>query len=237
MSREEYMKQLAYLLQDIPEEERREALEYYEDYFEEAGAGQEYSVIEMLGSPEKVVALIKEGLVGENSDMVEYTEAGYRDDRFDEFRKVPKPQDTFNRENTEETHGEEIKKKRQSTVKIIMGIVLIICVLELVIKIIGSVLGGVVGLTGGIISLVFGGIAAVFGTLGGGVVLLIRGIMQLGTATGTAFLSIGVGLLTLALGGILFIIWFNILFRLIPWLVKGVIKIFNKLFRKGVRQA
>ena len=65
MSREEYMKQLSFLLQDIPENEREEALAYYEDYFEEAGEGQERQVAATLGSPEKVAAMIKEGLAGE----------------------------------------------------------------------------------------------------------------------------------------------------------------------------
>ena len=37
MNRTEYLERLAFLLQDIPTEEREEALEYYEDYFEEAG--------------------------------------------------------------------------------------------------------------------------------------------------------------------------------------------------------
>ena len=34
MSRTEYMKQLAYLLQDVPDNEKEEALSWYEDYFE-----------------------------------------------------------------------------------------------------------------------------------------------------------------------------------------------------------
>ena len=37
MNREEYMKQLEYLLQDVPDSEREEALAYYQDYFEDAG--------------------------------------------------------------------------------------------------------------------------------------------------------------------------------------------------------
>ena len=37
MSREEFMKQLENLLSDVSEEEKREALEYYRCYFEDAG--------------------------------------------------------------------------------------------------------------------------------------------------------------------------------------------------------
>ena len=37
MNRIEYMTKLASLLQDIPEVERRDAMKYYNDYFDEAG--------------------------------------------------------------------------------------------------------------------------------------------------------------------------------------------------------
>ena len=38
MNRTEFLEQLERLLWDIPESERKEALEYYQDYFEDAGA-------------------------------------------------------------------------------------------------------------------------------------------------------------------------------------------------------
>ena len=52
MSRTEFMNQLKNLLWDIPEYEREEALNYYEDYFDDAGAENEAQVIASLGSPE-----------------------------------------------------------------------------------------------------------------------------------------------------------------------------------------
>ena len=77
MSRTEFMNQLKNLLWDIPKEEREEALNYYEDYFDDAGADHEAQVIEALGSPEKVAAIIKEGLKEERKDQGEYSETGY----------------------------------------------------------------------------------------------------------------------------------------------------------------
>ena len=65
MSRVEFMNQLKNLLWDIPEGEREEALNYYEDYFDDAGVDNEAQVIAALGSPEKVAAIIKEGLKDE----------------------------------------------------------------------------------------------------------------------------------------------------------------------------
>ena len=76
MSRAEYMEQLAYLLQDVSEQEREEALAWYEAYFDEAGPEQEAKVIQELGSPEKIAAMIKDGLNGGNEEAGEYTDAG-----------------------------------------------------------------------------------------------------------------------------------------------------------------
>ncbi len=41
MNREEFMAKLKALLGDIPADEREEALQYYEDYFDDAGVGIE----------------------------------------------------------------------------------------------------------------------------------------------------------------------------------------------------
>ena len=41
MNRVQFMEQLKKLLSDISEEERQEALEYYESYFDDAGEDQE----------------------------------------------------------------------------------------------------------------------------------------------------------------------------------------------------
>lgn len=56
MNRDEFMRRLAQALRDMPEEERRRALEYYENYFDEAGPENEAEVLRTLGAPEKVAA-------------------------------------------------------------------------------------------------------------------------------------------------------------------------------------
>ncbi|MDE6904032.1 MAG: DUF1700 domain-containing protein [Lachnospiraceae bacterium] len=66
MSRQEFMERLNRLLSDIPVNERQEALNYYENYFEDAGPENESKIIEELESPEKVAASIKKDLFGEN---------------------------------------------------------------------------------------------------------------------------------------------------------------------------
>lgn len=88
MRKEEFLGKLEYLLSSVKEEEREEALEYYRDYFEEAGPEHEEEIAAHFGSPEKVAAEIRSGLQGDVSGG-EFTERGYTDERFREDYHVP----------------------------------------------------------------------------------------------------------------------------------------------------
>ena len=59
MNRVEYMKELEALLADIPADEREDAINYYNDYFDEGGEENEEATIEALGDVHKLAAGIK----------------------------------------------------------------------------------------------------------------------------------------------------------------------------------
>ncbi len=61
MTRTEYMKSLEKLLAPLPETERRDALDYYDEYFDAAGKYREAETIAELGTPEEVAQKILEG--------------------------------------------------------------------------------------------------------------------------------------------------------------------------------
>ena len=67
MTRDAFMRELAYLLQDIGEEDRQDALQYYRDYFDDAGPEREEAVLRELGSPERVAAIIRANLAGQDA--------------------------------------------------------------------------------------------------------------------------------------------------------------------------
>ena len=50
MRKEEFFDKLEYLLQDIPDQDREDALDYYRDYLAEAGSGNEEAAIEDFGA-------------------------------------------------------------------------------------------------------------------------------------------------------------------------------------------
>ena len=61
MSKQEFLYRLETLLMDLPKDEREDALDYYEQYFEAAGPDREEEVLRELGSPEKVSEMIHSG--------------------------------------------------------------------------------------------------------------------------------------------------------------------------------
>lgn len=85
MGKEKFLKELEYLLMDLSEEERQEALQYYRDYFEDAGLEHEQDILRELGSPERTAAELKGSLNGQE-DGGEFSERGYRAEWYTEER-------------------------------------------------------------------------------------------------------------------------------------------------------
>ena len=88
MNKSEFLSKLERLLWNIPKEEREEAIQYYEDYFNDAGVENEAAVIAELESPEKVAKSIRDGFLSGNGDSMEYTERGVRDGK-NQNKKLP----------------------------------------------------------------------------------------------------------------------------------------------------
>ena len=71
MNRAEFMKILRSDLRRLPEDERNSALEYYEEYFDEAGPQKEQQVLENLGNPKKIAGQIKADYAMQQLDQEE----------------------------------------------------------------------------------------------------------------------------------------------------------------------
>lgn len=94
MTRLEFMKELESLLPDIPSEERDEALQYYNGYFDDAGEDQEQEIIKELGSPARVASIIKSDLNPGATDRESrgyFTEKGYQETINNEYEIVGAP--------------------------------------------------------------------------------------------------------------------------------------------------
>jgi hypothetical protein len=91
MTKLEFMKELESLLPDIPSEERDEALQYYNGYYDDAGEDQEQEIIKELGSPARVASIIKADLNPDATDRENrgyFTEKGYQETISNEYEIV-----------------------------------------------------------------------------------------------------------------------------------------------------
>ena len=137
MNRIEYMTKLASLLQDIPEVERRDAMKYYNDYFDEAGEENEEQVIREFGAPEEVAENIKADLKGKTENTThgqqeEYQSAGQQ----------YQMNHQENKQSSEYQYGtsDNQKKKNARIGKIVLIVALAIIIGPVLIPIIGGIL-------------------------------------------------------------------------------------------------
>lgn len=67
MDRAEFLNRLEAQLLDVPQAEREEALQYYEDYLNDAGDAGDFDILQELGTPEEVADSIRNGLGQDSS--------------------------------------------------------------------------------------------------------------------------------------------------------------------------
>lgn len=247
MTKYEFLGDLSRLLSDLPEEERDQALLYYEDYFADAGPENEQQVIEELQSPEAVAALIKEEseeniLYGEGdlSEKGEYP-LPKRNRGFQEER-----QGTDERQNSYsggsmagstsyQTDGDSFSHFRErlisffheKTVWAVIIVTLIITVgiptgIPVILGILGALLGIILGLLAGGVSVFLAGAG-----------FLVGGITNFLWNGPTGVLMIGIGLLLFGIGILLFYGGICFCTKVIPALYQACVRVWNNLFHKN----
>lgn len=248
MSRVEFMKELTALLLDIPEDEKEEALQYYEDYFEDAGIENEESVIKELGTPEKVAKIIKAGLVEGNEESSEYRETGYTDVRFEEnehpmaWEDARKNTDTDSRNgNVENAYSykgmdaEQKQEKKPWSNKVVKAILIVLLV------VLGAPIVIPMALAGGCVVLVIVGMVVLLavGILLSGVAITISGFLALVASVTQLFVSFpvaiglaGGGFLMLAFGLALTIITWWVALKVIPPVIRWFVNLCSGIFRR-----
>ena len=195
MDRAQFMKQLERLLSDISESERKEALDYYENYFDDAGKENEAEVIRELGSPGKVAAIIKADLKESNEQYAEYTENGYRDTRTEE-------------KNTPARRGYHADGKR-SNAPLLLVIILLVFAFPLIKGLAKGILYVLLALVCLPFAVVLGLAAVTLGLLIGAVACVASGIALCFVYLAAGLLSVGVGCLLMAFGivAVVFDVW------------------------------
>ncbi len=223
MNRIEFMTELAALLQDVPVEERREAMQYYNDYFDDAGEENEEQVISELGSPAKVAATIKADLGSQAGDYTEYSENGYTDSRFDQ-KEMP-----AGRAYQRKEEKEPPKTSRALKIVLIIAIILVGApvLIPLGVGITLAVLGCVIALFCAFIALVVASVAVAIV----GIVVFGVGIATLIPELAVGLALVGTGLILTVLGVIATVASVKLCLVVFPGICRGIVWICRRPFQ------
>lgn len=245
MSRDEFMRQLEYLLSDIPDDEKADAVQYYRDYLEEAGPENEEKVILEFESPERIAAIIRWDISGNLKDGGEFTETGYRDERFKDPNyqmakryDLPEIQENqgYGPRGTNKKHtGQKSAMDRNRIAKIILWIILIIVAFPMLLGIGGGLIGLAGGLLGCLVAAVIGVGAVTFVLLAIGVFMIFAGVVAIVIHPLSGVLLLGLGILVFGLGLLALAVSGAFYGRFLPFLFRTCVNALSGLFhgRRG----
>lgn len=243
MSKDEFMKNLEYLLSDIPDEEKADAIGYYRDYLEEAGAENEEQVIRDFGSPERIASIIRSEISGNLGDGGEFTEKGYDDERFKDPNyqmarryDLPEAREEYShgeQRNEEGADNERMRNHSNRTVKLIVWGILIIAASPLILGIGGGLMGLLGGLFGILVGAVIGLGALTLAFLVSGFAVILAGFVSLAVHPLGGVLVLGVGVVLLGLGLLGLAACAAFYGRFLPFLFRSAVNMIqNLLYRR-----
>lgn len=228
MTRKEYMEQLKKYLKRLPKEDYDNAIEYFSEYFDEAGPENEQQVMEELGQPkeaarELLLNLLQES-VGDSKDIIEEKTAALpaAGSYYGESSHAHSRTDSGNLSTT--GYSTSAGKKR-SPGKIILLAFLVICASPVSIALLFA---GLAVLAAVIFSMAVTGVSAIAGGIvltGFGVTLIARSLAAACMMVGSGFLMAGAGILV----GVLTI-------YICKWCAMGIGRLVNRLVRKKVHK-
>lgn len=235
MRREEFMAQLASLLQDVSAEERMEAMQYYNDYFDDADEDQEEHIVEQLGSPAKVAAEVKAGLHSQDEAAAEYRDTGYTDTRF-EYRETPAEMknDEYSYEGSykETAVNDEKKPWTNKPLKILLIILVVLAALPIIGPIVVGIFAAILGIAIAIMAVFFALVVAAAAIAIAGFGTLVAGGATLFVNIPAGLLVTGTGLILMVFGVIATVAAIRLCVVVAPGIVRGIAFLGRKIFRR-----
>ena len=202
MSRTEFMRQLESLLQNISATEREEALQYYNEYFNDAGPENEQNVIEALGNPAKVAENIKKDIFGNGYGDNSYQRVGADSRAVITYPAEPQSENSNgeqrNRQNgTAQTAQAQPAQKKEgmSTGMIVLIVILCILASPVILGVASAGIGVAAGLIAAWLGLIIGFGATAVALILVLIALVITGISSMFTHPFVGMCLIGAGLI------------------------------------------
>lgn len=235
MSRKEFMEQLERLLGDIPEEERMEALAYYNGYFEDAGVENEADIIRELESPEKVAGIIKADIGME--EAASYTDATAGAE-MTSYTGMAAGAGTAADAGTATAVSVKKEPQKRSGTEIVLLVLLAVFTSPIWLGLLGGLFGLLVGVLVTILAVFVTIACVVFVFYVLGIVFVCVGISMFAVgafAAGVGLLGAGCIVLALAVLGTVGCVW--LFGKCIPWLIRGTVHLCSRPFQRKERVA
>ena len=231
MNRKKFIDELAFLLQDIEDLERDEALQYYEDYFDEAGEENEQQVISDLGSPERIAAIIKAGLENQFDQDIEYSEKGMDNANYQQAHEIIDAKIVSEKDDDNQEKGNKMHFHGNPDRNRILLVLIIIGALFLIIPIGGSVFGIGIGFFAAIFGLALGILFGGIGCFIGAIACFVKAVMIIAAYPGAGLITMAVGFALIALAYVFF--WAaRGLIKIIPAIIRGIVDLCQKIVGK-----
>lgn len=240
MTRKVFMEILEKMLSDVSFNDRYDALNYYKEYFDDAGITEDMVVPESVGTPEQIAMRLKKSInSGENitSENINVGGTYNRDNTSGSYNTNQNTGNSYNNsqnagqysynnsQNTAQYEynnaGQYNKKNDERVIKIIVAIIIAAVTFPIwsgiILGILGTIIGIVCGLGGTIIGL---GVA--------GISLIIVAIVS-GYGFATSVLLMGIGLILFGVAILLVIPEALFCIKFLPWLFKQVAELIHKI--------
>lgn len=234
MNRLEFMQALEGALNDVSAEEKEAALQYYNDYLDDAGPEHEQSILEEWGSPSKLAESIRSGMNG-RIDAGEFTENGFS--AGEDIQRPAEKHVEFYEQQKEAQQTERAMKARPNMWKWVAIALLCLMLAPICVPVIITVVA--------IIITVILTVAAVAGTLvlAGIAILLcglavaVVGLVSICSSPAGAVVLLGAGLVISALGWLLTLLFGWLLFIGIVRMFRLTVELCRKPFHKKRRES
>lgn len=229
MNRIEFMTELASLLQDISVEERKEAMQYYNNYFDDAGQENEEQVVEELGNPVKVALEVKAGLKGQNDEASEFSETGYQDTRFEEKER---PMTTEQREKESKYSYESVPPRTNAPLKILLIVLIALFAVPIALPVVLGIIFTVIGVVIALFCLFFALVIASIAVVITGICLICAGVASMIPAVALGVALVGAGLLVSVIGIIATVASTRLCMIVFPGIIRGIVWMCRKPFER-----
>lgn len=212
MTRNEYMEQLKRYLRRLPKEDYENAVEYFSEYFDEAGPDNEQQMMKDLGDPKEAAREVLLNLLEESVENGSAEEASSTE--------------------TVKTFSEKAlpEKKKRSPGKIILLAFLVICASPVSIALLIAGLAVLAAVVLVIAAVIFSLAVTSIATIAGGIMVVGFGATLVMRSLAAACMMVGGGFL-LAGAGILFGV---LTVYICKWCATGIGRLVNRLVRKKV---